>query len=119
MIEFILNKTNRRSFVYRFNDAIKNVKENNSVLNQEAINFIYDEYSSLKEKVGIMRKLIMLSMSLPLSVIVVVCSTRVYNIFLSMIVIVISSSFLCLMIDMLLLLKREIEESEEIISSLK
>ena len=119
MIEFILNKTNRRSIIYRFNDTLKNVKENNNVINQEATKFIHTEYSRLKERVSMMRKLIILSMSLPLSVISIICFTRVYNVFLSSLIITVSAFFLYLIIEVLLLLKKEMRESEEIISDLK
>lgn len=119
MVKLMLEKANRKSIIYQFNEALKNIKKNNGVLNQEGIHFILNEYKVLKNKVKLMRNLIIVSMGLPLTVIALVLLSGAYNIFLSVLMISVSIVFLYLMVDMLLLLRNELKESEQIISELK
>lgn len=119
MVKLILKKSNRKSIVYQFNEALKNIKKNNGVLNQEGIRFVLEEYKLLKYKVKVLRNLTIFAMVLPLMVIALVLLSGAYNIFLSVLMISVSIVFLYLMVDMLLLLRNELKESEQIISELK
>ena len=119
MVKLILKKSNRKSIVYQFNEALKNIKKNNGVLNQEGIRFVLEEYKLLKYKVKVLRNLTIFAMVLPLMVIALVLLTGTYNVFVSTIMISGALISLYLMVDMLLLLKNEFKETEQIISELR